>query len=70
MNPWGGLNVAEPVMFPGAILPPKEEMMNTFVSGLDTIPYTVQRMSSLHDITRRMEFEQEDLGSSSLQEVA
>ncbi len=33
-----------------------------FVSGLDTIPYTVQRLSSLHDITRRIEIQEEDLG--------
>jgi hypothetical protein len=32
-----------------------------FVSGLDTIPYTVQRLSSLHDITRRIELHQDDL---------
>ncbi|MFT3932245.1 MAG: ABC transporter six-transmembrane domain-containing protein [Chitinophagaceae bacterium] len=32
-----------------------------FVSGLDTIPYTVQRISSLSDITRRIEIEEEDL---------
>lgn len=32
-----------------------------FVSGLDTIPYTVQRLSSLTDITRRIELEEEDL---------
>lgn len=32
-----------------------------FVSGLDTIPYTVQRLSSLHDITRRIELQEEDL---------
>ena len=32
-----------------------------FVSGLDTIPYTVQRLSSLNDITRRIELQQEDL---------
>lgn len=31
-----------------------------FVSGLDTIPYTVQRISSLTDITRRIELEAED----------
>jgi len=41
-----------------------------FVSGMDTIPYTVQRMSSLNDITRRIEFEQEDLSGAALQEVA
>ena len=32
-----------------------------FVSGLDTIPYTVQRLTSLADITRRIELHAEDL---------
>lgn len=32
-----------------------------FVSGLDTIPYTVQRLTSLHDITRRIELEADDI---------
>lgn len=32
-----------------------------FVTGLDTIPYTVQKMSSLKDIARRIEFEEDDL---------
>lgn len=32
-----------------------------FVSGLDTIPYTVQRLSSLNDITRRIELQEDDL---------
>jgi ABC-type multidrug transport system fused ATPase/permease subunit len=41
-----------------------------FVSGLDTIPYTVQRLSSLSDITRRIELQQEDLGKDVLKEVA
>lgn len=31
-----------------------------FVSALDTIPYTVQRLSSLNDITRRIELEGDD----------
>ena len=31
-----------------------------FASGLDTIPYTVQRLSSLSDITRRIELQAED----------
>jgi hypothetical protein len=31
-----------------------------FVSGLDTIPYTVQRITSLSDITRRIEFQDDD----------
>ncbi len=32
-----------------------------FTSGLDTIPYTVQRLSSLQDIARRIEFEEENV---------
>jgi ABC-type multidrug transport system fused ATPase/permease subunit len=32
-----------------------------FVSGLDTIPYTVQRYSSLKDISERIEVEAEDI---------
>jgi len=31
-----------------------------FASGLDTIPYTVQRLSSLSDITRRIELQADD----------
>ena len=31
-----------------------------FASGLDTIPYTVQRLSSLSDITRRIELQSDD----------
>jgi len=31
-----------------------------FVSGLDTIPYIVQRFTSLHDITKRIELQDED----------
>jgi ABC-type multidrug transport system fused ATPase/permease subunit len=31
-----------------------------FVSGLDTIPYTVQRLTSLTDITRRIELQVDD----------
>lgn len=32
-----------------------------FVSGLDTIPYTVQRVTALNDITRRIELQAEDI---------
>jgi ABC-type multidrug transport system fused ATPase/permease subunit len=35
-----------------------------FVSGLDTIPYTVERYSTLKDITKRIEFQAEDLYKS------
>lgn len=31
-----------------------------FVSGIETIPYTVQRLTSLNDITRRIELEDDD----------
>jgi ABC-type multidrug transport system fused ATPase/permease subunit len=41
-----------------------------FVSGLDTIPYTVQRLSSLNDITRRIELHEDDLTKPELKEVA
>lgn len=41
-----------------------------FVSGLDTIPYTVQRLSSLSDITRRIELQQDDFAKPVLKEVA
>jgi ABC-type multidrug transport system fused ATPase/permease subunit len=34
-----------------------------FVSGLDTIPYTVERFATLKDITKRIEFEAEDLNN-------
>lgn len=41
-----------------------------FVSGLDTIPYTVQRFSSLNDITRRIELQEEDFNDTTLKVVA
>jgi ABC-type multidrug transport system fused ATPase/permease subunit len=41
-----------------------------FVSGLDTIPYTVERLSSLSDITRRIELQECDLTPPTLKEVA
>lgn len=41
-----------------------------FVSGLDTIPYTVQRFSSLNDITRRIELQEEDFTDTTLKVVA
>lgn len=44
--------------------------IQNFVSGLDTIPYTVQRLSSLNDITRRIELQEEDLVKPALKEVA
>lgn len=41
-----------------------------FVSGLDTIPYMVQRITSLHDITRRIELQTEDFPAEERKEVA
>jgi len=40
-----------------------------FVSGLDTIPYTVQRLSSLNDITRRIELQAEDFPSEGTEKI-
>lgn len=40
-----------------------------FVSGLDTIPYTVQRLTSLNDITRRIELQTEDMPEPELDKV-
>lgn len=41
-----------------------------FVSGLDTIPYTVQRLTSLNDITRRIELEDEDFPEEKIPSAA
>ncbi|MBS1509355.1 MAG: hypothetical protein JST86_00825 [Bacteroidetes bacterium] len=45
--------------------------LNNFTRGLETIPYTIQRLSSLTDITRRIELEADDLpeGNNPLQPV-
>jgi hypothetical protein len=34
--------------------------LNNFTRGLETIPYTIQRLSSLTDITKRIELQVED----------
>ncbi len=34
-----------------------------FVTGLDTVPYTVQRLAALNDITRRIELQTEDFNN-------
>jgi ABC-type multidrug transport system fused ATPase/permease subunit len=41
-----------------------------FVSGLDTIPYTVERLSTLSDITRRIEIQEGVFTKPTLKEVA
>ena len=38
--------------------------VSNFAKGLETIPYTVQRLSSLTDITTRIELQAEDLSAS------
>ena len=40
-----------------------------FASGLDTIPYTVQRLSSLSDITRRIELQSDDFPEETMEEI-
>ncbi|MBL0145961.1 MAG: hypothetical protein IPP48_09515 [Chitinophagaceae bacterium] len=35
--------------------------VSNFAKGLETIPYTIQRLTSLTDITRRIELQQEDI---------
>ncbi len=40
-----------------------------FVSGLDTIPYTVQRLTSLNDITRRIELQVEDFPAEGTENI-
>ncbi len=40
-----------------------------FVSGLDTIPYTVQRLTSLNDITRRIELQAEDFPTEGTENI-
>ena len=41
-----------------------------FASGLDTIPYTVQRLSSLSDITRRIELQVDDFPEEAKENVS
>ena len=41
-----------------------------FVSGLDTIPYTVQRLTALNDITRRIELHGEDFPEEKINTAA
>jgi len=39
-----------------------------FASGIDTIPYTIERLSSLADITRRIELQEEDVSEQNNKE--
>ncbi|HNF45016.1 MAG TPA: hypothetical protein PLT49_15130, partial [Ferruginibacter sp.] len=38
-----------------------------FASGLDTIPYTLERLSALSDITRRIELQSDDFPQEPVQ---
>jgi ABC-type multidrug transport system fused ATPase/permease subunit len=44
--------------------------IQSFVSGLDHIPFTVERFSTLQDITRRIELQEDDFSKPALMEVA
>src|SRR4030095_10105644 len=55
-----GTHNADPGMQAGRLIGSYNYIL-TFVSGLDTIPYTVERLSSLNDITRRIELQTEDM---------
>jgi ABC-type multidrug transport system fused ATPase/permease subunit len=44
--------------------------IQSFVSGLDHIPFTVERFSTLYDITRRIELQEGDFTKAELKEVA
>ena len=52
-------NASSSALLPGTLIGIYNYVLK-FVSGLDTIPYTVQRLTSLHDITRRIELKDED----------
>jgi ABC-type multidrug transport system fused ATPase/permease subunit len=60
-------NSAGPAMLAGDVIGIYTYILK-FVSGLDTIPYTVQRLSSLNDITRRIELQAEDFPEENMPE--
>ena len=51
-------NIQQPAMLAGSLFGIYSYILK-FTSGLDTIPYLVQRLSSINDIARRIELEQE-----------
>ena len=55
MNVVSAEGPAGPAGTPGANTPP------AITSGLDAIPYTLQRLSALSDITRRIQLQDEDI---------
>ena len=44
--------------------------VTNFAKGLETIPYTIQRLTSLTDITRRIELQQDDFGEDTNQPLS
>lgn len=52
-------NMHSPAMLAGSLFGIYSYLLK-FASGLDTIPYTLQRLSSLNDITRRIELHSDD----------
>jgi hypothetical protein len=52
-------NTSASTLLPGTLIGICNYILK-FVSGLDTIPYIVQRITSLHDITKRIELQDED----------
>ncbi len=44
--------------------------VTNFAKGLETIPYTIQRLTSLTDITRRIELQQDDFGEETNQPLS
>ena len=44
--------------------------VTNFAKGLETIPYTIQRLTSLTDITRRIELQQDDFGEDTSQPLS
>jgi ABC-type bacteriocin/lantibiotic exporter with double-glycine peptidase domain len=53
-------NIHNPAIMAGSLFGIYSYILK-FASGLDTIPYTLQRLSSLSDITRRIELHVDDL---------
>jgi hypothetical protein len=44
--------------------------VTNFAKGLETIPYTIQRLTSLTDITRRIELQKDDFGEETNQPLS
>ena len=56
-------NIHSPAMLAGSLFGIYSYILK-FASGLDTIPYTVQRLSSLTDIAKRIELGEEGVSET------